>query len=250
LFYIQQSKIPESVLATIMDRIKQNNQFLKRIEEKEIQIEEKESKQKKDDKGNSVTTSKRESGRLSNESQKWMTEIQKLRAEIKLVALEPVYVPNTNPHQHVWAPGEQPLSNAFVANIGEAMAKEIMMLDVDVNKKILLLIGIGMFCEDPNPKYMEIMKQLADEQRLFMIIASSDYVFGTNYQFCHGYIGKDLQKMTKQKTLQALGRLGRNNIQQTYTARFRDDDMIKQLFLPASGENLEADNMCRLFTTD
>jgi len=94
---------------------------------------------------------------------------------------------------------------------------------------------------------MEIMKKLADEQRLFIIIASSDYIYGTNYQFCHGFIGKDLTHMTQQKTLQAMGRIGRNNIQQDYTIRFRDDDMIMKLF-ERQEMNQEAINMCKLFS--
>ena len=32
---------------------------------------------------------------------------------------------------------------------------------------------------------MDIMKKLAEEQKLYLIIASSDYIYGTNYQFCH-----------------------------------------------------------------
>jgi hypothetical protein len=95
---------------------------------------------------------------------------------------------------------------------------------------------------------MEIMKKLADTQRLFIIIASSDYIYGTNYQFCHGFIGKDLTNMTQQKTLQAMGRIGRNNIQQDYTIRFRDDDMIKNLFQEPK-HNIEAINMCKLFSS-
>jgi hypothetical protein len=86
------------------------------------------------------------------------------------------------------------------------------------------------------------------EQRLFIIIASTDYIYGTNYQFCHGFIGKDLTNMTQQKTLQAMGRIGRNNIQQDYTIRFRDDDMIARLFEEPS-VNMEAQNMCRILTT-
>jgi hypothetical protein len=55
--------------------------------------------------------------------------------------------------------------------------------------------------------------------------------------------------MTQQKTLQAMGRIGRNNIQQDYTIRFRDDDMIQQLF-KKSDTNVEAVNMCRLFSSE
>ena len=105
-----------------------------------------------------------------------------------------------------------------------------------------------MFADIPSIEYMEIMKSLANEQRLFIIIASTDYVYGTNYQFCHGFIGKDLTRMTQQKTLQAMGRIGRNNIQQDYTIRFRDDEMIAKLFEKPM-INLEAINMCSLFSS-
>ena len=54
--------------------------------------------------------------------------------------------------------------------------------------------------------------------------------------------------MTQQKTLQAMGRIGRNNIQQDYTIRFRTDEMITNLFTKPA-VNVEADNMCALFNT-
>jgi hypothetical protein len=91
------------------------------------------------------------------------------------------------------------------------------------------------------------MKRLADEQKLYMIIASSDYIYGTNYQFCHGYLSKDLD-LTQEKIIQAMGRIGRNNIQQTYTVRFRDDKQILKLFTNET-EKPEIINMNRLFNT-
>jgi hypothetical protein len=124
-----------------------------------------------------------------------------------------------------------------------------MQLNVENHLKVLLLLGIGMFMENADIRYMEIMKQLAEEQRLFIIIASTDYVYGTNYQFCHGFIGKDLTRMTQQKTLQAMGRIGRNHIQQDYTIRFREDAMIETLFTKQTF-NREAVHMCSLFCSD
>jgi len=91
------------------------------------------------------------------------------------------------------------------------------------------MMGIGVFINHDNITYTEIMKKLADEQKLYMIIASSDYIYGTNYQFCHGFLSKDLD-LTQEKVIQAMGRIGRNNIQQTYTVRFRDDSQISKLF--------------------
>ena len=89
------------------------------------------------------------------------------------------------------------------------------------------------------------MKSLAANQKLFLIIAASDYIYGLNYQFSHGFIGKDLQNMTQQKTIQALGRIGRGNIQNTYTVRFRDDEIIRKLFLPVD-INMEGQIMSKL----
>jgi hypothetical protein len=153
------------------------------------------------------------------------------------------------PHQEKWAPNGDVITSAFVPNIDEETAKSIMLLDIENHLKVLLLLGIGMFVEKADIHYMEIMKRLADTQCLFIIIASSDYIYGTNYQFCHGFIGKDLTNMTQQKTLQAMGRIGRNNIQQDYTVRFRDDNMIINLF-KVPHHNMEATNMCALFNTE
>jgi hypothetical protein len=260
-FYIQQSNISPTVFQNIMTKIIKNGEFIKQIEKLEEMIELKESKtsdssgaaaadlRKGKGKSGKGNDSVRESGRLCKESEKMMEEINKLRKEIRLVSLDPMYVPNSKPHQQLWAPLGEVRENAFIANIGEEIAKAIMMLDIENNLKVLLLLGIGMFTDIKSIEYMEIMKMLATQQQLFIIIASTDYVYGTNYQFCHGFIGKDLTRMTQQKTLQAMGRIGRNNIQQDYTIRFRDDDMIMKLFEKPT-VNLEAENMCALFCSE
>jgi hypothetical protein len=109
------------------------------------------------------------------------------------------------------------------------------------------MMGIGVFMNHENITYVEIMKKLADEQKLYMIIASSDYIYGTNYQFCHGYLSKDLD-LTQEKIIQAMGRIGRTNIQKTYTIRFRDDQQILKLFTSET-DKPEIINMNRLFHT-
>ena len=244
-FYIQQTNIQPSVFETILSRITKNADIIKRIEYLEGEILSKEVK------NDNYSDSKvvRDSGRLCKESEEWANEINKLRKEIKLVTLDSIYVPNTRPHQSQWSPDGEIRENAFVSNIDDITSKEIMQLNIENHLKVLLLLGIGMFIDNPNIAYMEIMKRLADQQKLFIIIASSDYIYGTNYQFCHGFIGKDLTNMTPQKTLQAMGRIGRNHIQQDYTIRFRDDDMIHRLFQKPT-INTEANNMCSLFTSD
>jgi hypothetical protein len=60
-------------------------------------------------------------------------------------------------------------------------------------------------------------------------------------------LSKDLE-LTQEKIIQAMGRIGRNNIQQEYSVRFRDDEQIKLLFrtfLPE--EKPEVVNMNLLF---
>jgi hypothetical protein len=113
--------------------------------------------------------------------------------------------------------------------------------------KVLLMMGIGVFISHENITFTEIMKKLSEEQKLYMIIASSDYIYGTNYQFCHGFLSKDLD-LTQEKLIQAMGRIGRNNIQQTYTIRFRDDEQILKLFTSET-EKPEIINMNRLFNS-
>ena len=115
--------------------------------------------------------------------------------------------------------------------------------------KLLLIMGIGMFSENVAPEYLEIMKSMAEKQELLVIIATDDYIYGTNYQFCHGYIGKDLSDMTQDKIIQALGRVGRNNIQQRYSVRFRTDVVADKLFKPQDNK-IEVMNMNRLFVTE
>ena len=119
--------------------------------------------------------------------------------------------------------------------------------DVSNTWKILLMMGIGVFTSHKSVAYTEIMKQLADQQQLYIIIASSDYVYGTNYQFCHGYISKNMV-LTQEKIIQAIGRVGRNGLQQKYTVRFRDDEPITKLFTTEENKP-EVLNMNRLFSS-
>jgi hypothetical protein len=248
-FYIQQSKIPDTVFATIQQKIDRNNQILKQIKKVEQEVEAATSSQtagKTDDK----SSKKAEKEPASKEAQKLLEQINEMRMAIQTVHLNAMYIPNTKQHQETWLPRSCPLvKNSFVPNVDEEDVREIMALDVENQQKLLLILGIGVFSKSSDSRYAEIMKRLAYEQRLFLIIASSDYIYGTNYQFCHGFIGKDLANMTQQKTIQAIGRIGRNNIQQEYTVRFRDDGVCERLFKRAT-ENLEATMMNRLFCSD
>jgi hypothetical protein len=238
-FYIQQSKIPERIFRDIMEKIQTNDTVQKKIETLERSLE--------DTLGSEIEKEKKmEKNHFSKETKEIMNQIALLQSHIKTVSMESKYIPNMKQHQSIWIPNGEIVENAFVPTIEDEVVKEIMLINVDNQLKLLLLLGIGVFVNQPNIQYMEIMKRMAMQQKLYIIIAQSDYIYGTNYQFCHGFIGKDLTNMTQQKTIQAMGRIGRNNIQQDYTVRFRDDAVIMNLFRPC-GENLEAVNMSRLF---
>ena len=90
------------------------------------------------------------------------------------------------------------------------------------------------------------MKELALQQHLYLIVASSDYIYGTNYNFCHGYISKDLQNITQEKLIQGLGRVGRKNNKLDYSIRLRSNNLIKKLLLEEEMKP-EVINMNRLF---
>lgn len=249
-YYIRQTNFPPKLYQSIYQRVEYNRQIQERLTEAENELEYLSEQGTTQEKGEGKKKDKklaRDDELKKPEIRKLSQEIENLRARIEMVNLDDVYVPNTRAHQLEW--NDEVKESAFQPSISEENVRDIMALDVDNDKKMLLLLGIGVFIDEnkANPRYMEIMKKLAYNQQLFVILASSDYIYGTNYQFCHGYIGKDLQKMTQQKTIQAMGRIGRNSMQQDYTVRFRDNNMLYQLF-QRPPENKEANMMNRLFT--
>ena len=100
--------------------------------------------------------------------------------------MTPLFLIKKN-HLEKWA-SDINCSDAFSSAIDEHIVSDIMALNgVDNLWKVLLMMGIGVFINHENIKYTEIMKKLADEQKLYMIIATSDYIYGTNYQFFIGF---------------------------------------------------------------
>jgi len=187
-------------------------------------------------------------GRFNPEIKRMMKKVEEMRLVIKRVALNEMFVPNTRLHLNRY--GHQEVMNAFTCDISDQDVEKIMRInDIEDSWKLLLMMGIGVFANQENAPYMEIMKKLAQEQKLYLIIASSDYIYGTNYQFCHGYISKDLGCMSQEKCIQAMGRVGRNNLQYTYSIRFRDDELIYKLF-KEDDVKPEVANMARLFITE
>lgn len=242
--YLQQAKIPESVVRVTKQAIRYNMDTEERVNELQRDFEDGTSKDAGKEK-------KITDGRVEPEMVNLQREIDRLKGTFKSVTLDDMFVPNTNAHLERYARGVEfsTSSQPFSSHLDESTVAEIMQVDgIDDTWKLLLLMGIGVFAEHKNPRYIEIMKDLAQQQHLYLIIASTDYIYGTNYQFCHGYIGKDLRDMTQEKCIQAIGRVGRNHTRQQYTVRFRYNELIKRLFSPAV-EKPEVANMARLFNT-
>ena len=255
-FCIQQANIPAKVMDDIVEKIQYNNTINDKMEtlEKEIEyLHEKEGKntsimgaggEKRDHK----LTRETDGMLLNKDMKKLIQELEMLRSMIRVTKLNDTFVPNTMEHLRKWAE-EQSQQQAFGSDIEDETIAQIMMLkNVEDSWKVLLLMGIGVFTEHKSIAYTEIMKRLADHQKLYLIIASSDYIYGTNYQFCHGYLSKDMC-LTQEKIIQAMGRVGRNNVQQEYTLRLRDDDQINKIFY-VEEDKIEVRNMNLLFAVD
>ena len=242
--YLKASQISQSELDNIMTIINKNEKW-----KNELEKVENDERQRKDKQSSEVQ--ERSHDKNSKEYQileKYNKLVESIKKKIKTVELQKIYVPNTKQHLRKWT-NKSEVSNEFSSDIDDKIVEEIMILNIEKAWKILLLMGIGVFTKNNKVSYMEIMKKLAEEQKLYLIIASSDYIYGTNYQFCHGYLSKDLQNMTQEKMIQAFGRVGRQNSQMDYTLRIRDENLIRKLFLPEEFK-MEVVNMNRLFCVE
>ncbi len=243
-FCIQQAAIPESVMSALMETLAKNNSLQAKLQVLEKDLEDRMAQYEGQDK-------KIANDRLDDDTKKLKKRVDEMRTQFNVVTLENVYVPNKPPHLAKWAPidfDQEANGKPFSSEIDEVLVEEILQLDgVDDSWKILLLMGVGCFSQTQNSRYNEIMKSLADQKKLYFIVANTDYIYGTNYQFCHAYLGKDLEKLTQEKTIQALGRVGRNNIQEHYSIRFRDSKFILKMF-EREPDKIEIVNMNKLFT--
>lgn len=220
---LNMTNIPKQKLQKIHDHIQHNNKVKYEIQEIEKQIEEYMDKTAND--GDKKMERKM---RLDPKIQEYKSSISQLSSQIKNANIDNYYIPNKK--QHLERYNKLNSISSFTSDISEDVVEEIMMTSVDPIWKMLLLLGIGVFTKHNDVHYLEIMKKLAIQQKLYLIIASSDYIYGTNYQFCHGYIGKDLENMTQEKIIQAFGRVGRNSTQLEYSIRIRDNSILHRVF--------------------
>ena len=241
-YYIQQSNIPAVTMNDLLEKIKHNNVINAKIEELEHSLDElmNLSAEATDDKKEKGTTlNKKGTAAIIN-------EINVIKSFIQNARLNDTFVPNKKQHLALWGGTMTSKSLPFSCSLSDTIINDILAINgVETSWKILLMMGIGVFTEQStNIKYTEIMKMLAENQQLYLILASSDYIYGTNYQFCHGFIGKGLN-LTSEKLIQSLGRIGRNTVNKTFSIRIREEETINQLFTQTES-SIEAENMNRL----
>ena len=237
-FLVKNSGIHSSTLTELEKKLQSNQVILEKIGRLRKDIEDKTAK----DEGNE---NKMKDQRFDTATKALIQEVDVLERSMKSVQLPALYIPNSREHFEKWTKDKAFLtSNVFRSDIDETYVAKIMKLEVDISYKILILMGVGVF----NPQsgdYNDLMKDLSEQKKLGVILASSDFIYGTNYQFCHAYIAEDLCKMTQEKIIQAIGRVGRKEQNKTFTFRFRDNRLIRSLFVQES--TLEREQMNKLF---
>ena len=256
-FMLQIAKIPTVVMDDIMGTIDFNARVLEEIEKTEKLIKDLEGESKDPTAGGTaggVSEEKKtrkftSDTRVNPETERLHVKVEELRKSVKYTALNDLFVPNRLEHLKRWT-SRTAISNEFTSFVEDDFVEKIMLLNVESHWKLLLLMGIGAITNTTDQKYTDIMKTLAKHQKLYLIITATDYIYGTNYQFCHGYIGKDLEGMSQEKAIQSMGRIGRGAIQQDYTIRIRHDAILRHIFTAMRSEDKpEVCAMNRLFVT-
>ena len=253
-FCLQDINIPKNEMEQIMNCINFNNTLNKKIEKEERDLEDMMQKYEGSNKHGATSTAKEHKLSKTNFDKepaikKKMKHLDELRSAIKTVSLDDKYIPNKLKHINKWCNFDDLKYEPYSSNITEEDVEEIMAMDnVKDIWKVLLIMGIGLFSQTQPINYTEKVKLLAEQQCLYLIIANGDYIYGTNYQFCHGYLSKDLSNMTQEKIIQAMGRIGRNKLQQNYTVRFRSDT-IRKIFMEEE-DKIEVMNMNNLFCSE
>ena len=235
-FCLKTAKIPKVMIDSIMEDIDTNEDIRLEIEKISKEINKNKDDKKEEDKDKEAVP--------EIKTELLVEKCEYLKRQLKRIQMGTKFIPNNIEHLKVW--GKEDVGNAFTSDINDETVEKIMLLEVSPKWKILLLMGIGVFSLNNSDDYVSIMKNLAEKQKLYLIIASTDYIYGTNYQFCHGYIGKDLNGMTQEKTIQGCGRIGRSDNKKNYSIRLRNDDIVNTLFTK-SENNIETKNMNELF---
>jgi hypothetical protein len=245
-YFVENSGIHQAVFKELEKNIDYNNEIIDKVVKKKKILEDRTIKDEQNE-------NKMKDQRFDPITKQLIEEIEGLEGTFKDIQLNPLYIPNTRPHYDKWANTKVKYenSNVFTSDVDESCVRKIMNLSIDTNYKILLLMGIGIFSsnmdelKDKVDDYNDIMKELADQKKLVFMIAGSEYINGTNFQFDHGYLADDIININQETIIQAIGRVGRKEKNKTFTFRFRDSTVIKSLFIKEN--HTESINLNKLF---
>jgi hypothetical protein len=261
-FFIAKSNINEGMINDIYNHIEYNNNIFYKLNKKEKEYQDKIAKFK--DNENIMANM-----RLPEEALTLEREIEKMKNSIYELKIDNIYKPNTRDHFNKWCNKnniDYQDCNPFTSNIDYDFISNILSLQC-LNKiyKFMALLGIGIFSnniiqnkdnthffneeftQSENEKYIEFIKELAETKSLYLIIANSDYIYGTNYQFSHCYLGKDMENISQEKIIQCIGRIGRQVINKHFSFRFRSTKNIYTLYSVPDNNNIEIININNLF---
>ena len=206
----KKSSINETILEQLRKDIDYNYELSQKVDKLQKEYEDKIAKDENNE-------NKMKQLRFDPATKQLLNKIETLKKYYKNIQLDPLFLPNSLVHYEHWTHKKNYNdSNVFKGDVNEDYIKIIMELNVSFHYKILLLLGIGILHQN-NIEYNNIMKELADSKKLMLIIASSDYIYGTNYQFAHAYLSEDLKHITQEKLIQAIGRVGRKEQNKTFT---------------------------------
>ena len=166
-FYLQQSKIPDDVILHIEEKVRKNDKLNAEIHKLETTFENTMAKEAEKDKKMA------DECRMPPEMKQLRAKIERLQTQIESVSMPERFVPNSPEHLAKWTrnlESEVDVSNAFVPQIPDSDVIKLMQInDVEPMWKLLLLMGIGVFMNHNSVGYVEIMKSLAQEQKLLLL---------------------------------------------------------------------------------
>jgi len=254
-YLLMKANLDKNTLSGIESKIDKNRKILKNLIQMKKDYEDKIECYKDCDK---IMTNMR----FPPEVIELHNKIEKTQNELLSLSLDNIYKPNTRSHYKKWQLEPELTyedSDIFSSSLDDEDIKEIIELyNIKTLYKLMMMMGIGVFSnsimketenknvQEDNNKYIETMKGLAEQKSLYLIIANSDYIYGTNYQFSHCYLSKDMKNLTQEKIIQCIGRIGRQEKNKHFSFRFRTQEHV-DTFYSVVESSIEVENMNRLF---
>jgi hypothetical protein len=222
-YCLESACIPAQMLSTLRANLAHNQKILSDVAVKTKLMEDKNKADEKKEK-------KMADGRDKPEVKLLKEEIKRLTAALKPVNLPEAYIPNTEAHKRRFGN-----TAGFCSNIDADAAATVLAIEgLPDNYSILFLMGIGVMSH-AHPEYLALVKSMLDENRLYMVVADQDFLWGTNFDFRYMIVAADLcvngaHKLTPDMLQQMLGRVGRNGKNATVYSRIPNIGQL--LFCP------------------